>query len=172
MKHRAAVAVFVAVASLALVGQVANHPGQTPAGVRATPLNPSQIEYGRAGEAAARVLAANGCPTTYAVPIGRAAVNNRISPRVFAALVYVESSCRPDAVSDRGAVGLSQINVAVWHVSRRQALDPDYNLDKGAEILAQYVRARGLREGLHRFNGLGDNSSQYSIKVLVAAYRR
>jgi soluble lytic murein transglycosylase-like protein len=171
MRHRAAIAVFVAVASLGLVGQVANHPGQTPATRRAMPLTPLQAEYGRAGEIAARVLVANGCRDTYAPQIGRAAVDNRISPRLIGGIVFVESSCNPDAVSTANAIGLMQINGRVWPHSLRDLRDPDTNTQIGTKILADYVRTYGLREGLRHYNGLGDDGT-YGTKVIYAAYRR
>jgi hypothetical protein len=39
----------------------------------------------------------------------------------------------------------------------------------GASILASYVHRYGLKEGLHRYNGLGNPSSEYSDKVLIVA---
>lgn len=141
-----------------------------PPAIAVQAITPRQIEYGIAQQEAAKVLKIHGCSTEYAGPVGRAAVDQRISPRLLAALVFVESSCRANAISNEGAVGLTQINVRVWRVSRKQALDPDFNLKLGTKILADYVRAHGIREGLHRYNGLGDDGS-YSDRVLEAAYR-
>jgi soluble lytic murein transglycosylase-like protein len=98
------------------------------------------------------------------------AVDSRLSARIVAAIVFVESSCRADAVSKKGAIGLVQVNPRVWRYSRRELQDPYTNLQIGARILAGYIRGHGLREGLHRYNGLGDTSDDYSERVLEAAY--
>ena len=77
-------------------------------------------------------------------------------------------------MSEKGAVGLVQINPRVWRYSRRALQDPFTNLQIGTRILAAYIRAHGLKlkEGLHRYNGLGDPSEDYSERVLQAAYRQ
>jgi soluble lytic murein transglycosylase-like protein len=136
------------------------------------PLQPLQLEYERAGEIAARVLVANGCSDRYAPQIGRAAVDNGINPQISAGIVFVESSCNTLAVIPAGAVGLMQVNRHVWRHSLRELRDPETNTKIGTKIFADYVHSYGLRDGLHRFNGLGENSDVYSTRVLVAAYRR
>jgi soluble lytic murein transglycosylase-like protein len=99
-------------------------------------------------------------------------VDSRLSARIVAALVFVESSCPADAVSKKGAAGLVQVNPRVWRHSRRELQDPSTNLQIGTQILAGYIRGHGLREGLHRYNGLGVTSDDYSELVLQAAYHR
>ena len=174
-----------AVASLgmaAVVEQKANLPGPSPESLSAIALGPDamtavyrherrQAEYVAAVRAARRVLVANGCSSKYATIAGRAAVDSHLSARMVAALVFVESSCRAEVVSKKGAVGLVQVNPRVWRYSRRALQDPYTNLQIGTRILADYIRAHGLREGLHRYNGLGDPSDDYSERVLQAAYR-
>ena len=175
-----------AVASLgpvAIVEQKANLPGPSPKTVSATALGPEamtsiyreerrQADYLAAARAARQVLVANGCSSKYAAITGRAAVDSRLPARVVAALVFVESSCRADIVSNKGAIGLVQVNPRVWRYSRQRLQDPYTNLQIGTRILASYIRAHGLREGLHRYNGLGDPSGDYGERVLQAAYRR
>src|SRR5690242_7233211 len=70
-------------------------------------------EYQKARRIAEQVYRRNGCRATYAEGTGRAAVDFGLSPRVLAALVFVESSCRPAAVSGRNSIGLLQVNPAV-----------------------------------------------------------
>jgi soluble lytic murein transglycosylase-like protein len=149
--------------------------------VRFAPLSAEQIqrgvaydqkekEYTRAAIAARLVYRRNGCRTTFAEETGRIAVDNGLSARVLAALVFVESSCNPNAASNRDSIGLAQINYHVWKQhTRKEYLNPELNLQVGANILANYVRKYGLREGLHHYNGLGDTSDFYSTKVLTAA---
>lgn len=171
-KHLLAVAALALVASLAIVGQVANMPGPQPSIITPAVISARQIDYQRAEESAARVLVANGCSATYASQAGRAAVDKGMSPQIVAAVIFVESSCNADAVSPRGAIGLMGINRHIWRHPARELRDPEANTQIGTTILAGYVRAHGLREGLHRFNGLGDPSSTYSARVLQVAYRR
>lgn len=167
----------------ALVGQKANLPGPSPKPLSATALGPEtmtsiyrrerrQAEYAAAVRTARHVLLANGCSSKYAKITAQAAVDSHLSPRMVAALVFVESSCRATVVSKKGAVGLVQVNPRVWRYSRRALQDPYTNLRIGTRILADYIRAHGLREGLHRYNGLGDPSEDYSERVLQAAYRQ
>lgn len=130
-----------------------------------------QIKYQNAAKIAAQVYKANGCTTTWAEQTAKAAVDNHLPVRVVSGLVYVESSCRPTAVSSRGAVGLMQVNPHVWHFSRTELRNPARNLEIGSQILAGYVHRSGLRGGLHRFNGLGDDGT-YAVRVLEAAYHR
>lgn len=178
-----AVTVVTSLGTAAIVEQKANLPGPSPKTLPGTALSPEamtsmyrqerrQAEYVAAAHAARQVLVANGCSSKYAAITGRAAVDSRLPARMVAALVYVESSCRADVVSKKGAVGLVQVNPQVWRYSRRALQDPYTNLQVGTRILAGYIRAHGLREGLHRYNGLGDTSEDYSERVLQAAYRR
>lgn len=171
MRYLTAVAVAVTIALAALVLQVANLPGERPLPVQAVPLTPRQIAYEAATDAAARVLRSNGCSDRYASLAGRAAVDEGIQADVVAGVIVVESSCNPLAVSPAGAVGLMQVNPRVWKFSRRELQNPDANIRIGTKILVDYVRPHGLREGLHRYNGLGDDGS-YGAHVLYAAYRR
>jgi soluble lytic murein transglycosylase-like protein len=179
----AAVSVVASVGTAAILEQKANLPGPSPKTLLAAPLSPEEVtsiyrqerrraEYVAAVRAARQVLVANGCSSKYAAITGRAAVDSQLPARMVAALVFVESSCRANAVSKKGAVGLVQVNPRVWRYSRRALQDPYTNLQIGTRILAGYVRAHGLREGLHRYNGLGDPSEDYSERVLQAAYRQ
>ena len=126
-------------------------------------------EYKRAAATAKAIYRRSGCRSTFAVETGRAAVDYGISPRVLAALVFVESSCNPNAVSGRASVGLCQVNPLVWHYTQAELKNPNRNLRIGASILASYVHRFGLKEGLHHFNGMGNPTDEYSSKVLIAA---
>jgi soluble lytic murein transglycosylase-like protein len=118
---------------------------------------------------AAAVYRRLGCRTTYADATGRIALEYGLPPRVLAAVVFVESSCNPNAVSTRESIGLAQINCKVWKHKKTELRDPQRNLEIGAGILAGYIRRYGLVEGLHAYNGFGNPTSEYSNKVLTAA---
>ena len=132
-----------------------------------------QAQYRAAEATLARQFKAEGCSDQYAGLAARSAVDNHLPPRVVGALIFVESSCRPDAVSKAGAIGLLQVSPRTWHSWTPEALrDPRTNIQAGTFILASYVQESGLREGLHRYNGLGDPSQDYSDRVMqVAGYR-
>jgi soluble lytic murein transglycosylase-like protein len=125
--------------------------------------------YARAARIAAMVYRKNGCRETFADLTGRYAVDLGISPRILAALVFVESSCNPNVVSTRASVGLTQVNEKVWKYSWKTLKDPDKNLKIGATILAKYVHKYGLVEGLHAYNGFGNHTNEYAQRVFDAA---
>jgi len=89
------------------------------------------------------------------------ALAHNLPPELVRAVVKVESSGRPDARSNRGAVGLMQITpVALRDVRARNPgfpegdlTDPDYNLRVGTTYLAQLLR---------RFD--------YDLKLALASY--
>lgn len=126
-------------------------------------------QYRNAATAARLVYRRVGCRPTFAIETGRAAVDFGVSPRILAALVFIESSCNPSAVSGRASVGLTQVNPLVWKVNPQELKNPSRNLRLGASILASYVRRFGVVEGLHRYNGLGNRTNSYAEKVLAAA---
>jgi len=125
--------------------------------------------YAYAADTARMVYRRNHCRSDFAIETGRAAVDYGVSARVLAALVFVESSCNPNAVSNRDSVGLCQINPLVHKFSQTELKNPNRNLRIGAAILAEYVQKFGLKEGLHHYNGLGAPEGEYSNKVLTAA---
>lgn len=144
------------------------------------PLTPAEIKqqvkqerlakaYKKASRAAAQVYQRNGCRSTFADLTGQYAVDLGISPRILAALVFVESSCNPNAVSGRSSVGLTQINPKVWKYSHATLKNPEKNLEIGATILANYIHRYGLVEGLHAYNGFGNHINTYAARVLTAA---
>ncbi len=129
-----------------------------------------QRQYKSASLAASKVYKRQGCRTNLADITGRVAVEAGVSARVLAALVFVESSCNPNAVSNRGDIGLTQIHYRVWRQhTREEYFNPCINLETGASILASYVHRYGLKEGLHAYNGLDGPVGQYAEKVLTIA---
>lgn len=155
-------------------------PQEAPPPVKCVAMTPEAIQaqvehefkqraYDAAEDMAARVMRRNGCSDEYAEAIAQAAVDNHLNVRVFASLAYVESSCRADVVSGAKSVGLTQINPKVWHYTPTELMDPYKNAQIGASILADYVHRYGLKEGLHRYNGLGDPTDGYATKVLTHA---
>lgn len=128
-----------------------------------------QRQYEQAGQIAARVYRRLGCRTVYADATGRIATDLGLSPRLLAGLVFVESSCNPNATDHRGSIGLTQVNTKTWKYTKNQLKDPETNLRIGASILSTYIHRYGLVEGLHAYNGFGNHTEEYSTKVLTAA---
>lgn len=120
--------------------------------------------------AAGRVYKRHGCGTVYAGVTAKYAIENRVPPNVLAALVVVESSCRPNAVSPEHAIGLAQIIPSWHHTTRKVLLRPDDNLRIGSGILGDNVHRWGLRKGLENYNG-GSDKQEYAAKILNIAMR-
>ncbi len=99
---------------------------------------------GRAAEAPAvrldqprtRAFPSDGSRRPYARLIERAADRHGVDPSLVHALIEVESSYRPDAVSTAGAMGLMQL---MPHTARRYGvgdpLDPEANIEAGTRHL-------------------------------------
>ena len=123
----------------------------------------------RAVAAARAVYRANGCRDTYSEITGRTAYEFGISPRLLAAVVFVESGCRPKAISGKDSVGIMQVNYHVWRQhSKKEYLNPEICMHVGAGILASYIQRYGLVEGLHHFNGYSEiHEHAYVNKILV-----
>ena len=132
-----------------------------------------QKEYDRVEHIARKLFRSYGCRADLAPATARSAVDHNLNVRILTALIFVESTCRTNAVSSKDAVGPTQVNWRVWRqYTRQQLLDPETNVRAGSKILAGYIRRYGLREGLHAYNGFGDPTNTYADKVfLVAGYR-
>lgn len=118
---------------------------------------------------AVRVFRHHGCNSEFAGLVGEASVETGLPASILAALIYVESTCRSSVISPRDAVGLCQVNPKIWHLTNHQLKDPAFNVRVGSHILATYVKRYGLKEGLHAYNGFGDQTDTYSTKVFEAA---
>jgi soluble lytic murein transglycosylase-like protein len=124
--------------------------------------------------AAESVLQRFGCANVFGGDVANFAKANRLSPRLVAATIVAESSCRTSAISKDGAVGLMQVDLHTWRTySRTELLNPARNIEIGTTILARYVRETGSnREGLRRYFGVTPGSDQadlYADKILAIA---
>jgi len=105
-----------------------------------------------------------------------AALNESVDPEVMASIIAVESACNPYAVSNKGAVGLGQINVAVWRKTydfqeQVNLFNPLDNLKITAKILSGLINTYGVREAVYRYQGTGVGDPQYVTKILSLARR-
>lgn len=172
----------------ALLGIAATYPGPKAPKIHAAPFTEAylndqilaqakQSQYDAAEETASRIFKQNCGDDEYAELVAHASVDKKLPVRIVSALIVVESTCRANVTSSEGAVGLMQVSVRTWHVPADWLKDPEYNIRKGTDILASYTAAHGIREGLHRYNGLGVGcdacDGQYPDKVLlIAGYRQ
>lgn len=113
--------------------------------------------------------------------IAEQSVRVNLDPRIFAAVVAVESGCDPMAVSSRGAIGYSQIMPKVWKdrfdfTGSVNLLNPHDNLRVGADILGGLVKQYGVSGGVAKYQGAGIGcpscDDKYASKILSLAGRR
>ncbi|MGB5132735.1 MAG: lytic transglycosylase domain-containing protein [Steroidobacteraceae bacterium] len=103
------------------------------------------------GAAAQRILRAVHCESSKQIML-------RDRPQLVLAVIDVESSFNPFAVSSAGAVGMMQV-MPFWPrelgLTTRDLLDVEMNIRMGTSILAYYLeRERGdYRRALARYNG-------------------
>ena len=103
-----------------------------------------------------------------------------LDPKIAAALIAVESGCNPLAISNRGAVGLTQVRPIVWKdkydFSRTNLLNSGENMQVGFEILAELIQQYGTYEGVRRYQGLGIGcetcDGQYTEKIFRLAGKK
>jgi soluble lytic murein transglycosylase-like protein len=84
-----------------------------------------------------------------------AARRHKLDPALVLALVQVESAFRPDAVSPKGAQGLTQLMPATARdMGVKDVLDPEQNLDGGARYLSWLLSRYGgdLKRALAAYN--------------------
>jgi soluble lytic murein transglycosylase-like protein len=113
----------------------------------------------------------NGCDASLSELTVDAA--GRFDPMVLAAMVVVESKCNPEAISRKGAIGLTQImpfNVPPHEICR--LLEPEYSIKTGASIITDLTGRHGLRRGLALYNGQGLEAERYADFVLAVARGR
>lgn len=92
-----------------------------------------------------------------------------VTPELLTALIVVESSANHIAVSNKGAVGLTQVMPHVWQFRREELFDPYKNIEIGSNILKHYIDKHGVEGGLSSYNS-GDRKSslryaKYILKV-------
>ena len=170
-----------------ILGQAMNEPGPKPARVISIAQTTDSVRQELRRETRQKLFQAevrvakfiyrhHGCTGSLAELTAQNAIDRGLPTRLVAAVVVVESTCRPLVVSTEGAVGLMQISPTAWHIPKWRLKDPAFNLSKGTEILARFVRPYGIREGLHHYNGMGIGCSAcdvgYADKVLAVAQMR
>ena len=133
------------------------------------------MEYQAALFQASRVYGKAGCgDQNLAEMTARNAIATKLPASIIAAQIAIESSCNPLAISNKGAIGLTQITVKVWASQYRNFQDVNLfneedSMRVGTTILSNLVRLYGLRNGLRRYNGAGEDAELYAERIVRLA---
>ncbi|HQO78820.1 MAG TPA: transglycosylase SLT domain-containing protein, partial [Thermodesulfobacteriota bacterium] len=104
-------------------------------------------------------------PHTLRQLVTAVAIRQGLDPRLVKAVISVESSWRPSALSSKGAIGLMQVHHPTWKKSytKTELLDPEKNLFAGTTILKNMLNtSTNLEEALHKYSG---GAKDYASKV-------
>jgi len=98
--------------------------------------------------------------------------DDTVSLNILTALIVVESSADYKAVSNKGALGLTQVMPRIWKYDKHLLADPYKNIEIGSTILRHYIARHGLLGGLSAYNsGKKNRSLGYARKVIRIADR-
>jgi len=109
----------------------------------------------------------------------RAGAEHRVDPLLVLAVMAIESRYNPVAESFMGAKGLMQV-IPKYHLEKlmdhggeHAVLDPEVNIQVGAQILREYQRRFGdIETALQMYAGaLDEPTSQYANKVFAEKAR-
>ena len=125
---------------------------------------------------AARIYGKAGCgDMDLAEMTARHSIRSGVPANLLAAVVAIESSCNPLAISNKGAVGLTQVYVKVQADKFAQfrainLFDPEQNMRVGTDILRDDIaQFGGMKQGVSHYNGTGPDADAYAVKVLALA---
>lgn len=137
-------------------------------------IDPYQnVTFRKAFFDAARIYGKSGCgDMKLAEMTAENSIRNQVPANMIAAIVSVESSCNPLAISGKGAVGLTQINVKVqasaYDFAQVNLFNPEQNMDTGTKIMASMIKTYG-RSWVSHYDGIGPDADAYALKVQVLA---
>jgi len=122
---------------------------------------------------AARIYGKAGCgDMKLAEMTAENSIRNQVPANMIAAIVSVESSCNPLAISDKGAVGLMQVNVKVqaseYDFAQVNLFNPGQNMDTGTKIMASMIKTYG-KSWVSHYDGTGPDADAYAAKVQALA---
>jgi soluble lytic murein transglycosylase-like protein len=124
---------------------------------------------------AARIYGKAGCgDIQLAEMTAKNSLRTGVPANVVASIVAVESSCNPLAISNKGAVGLTQVNVKVQAEKFAQfrainLFNPEDSMRVGTDIMSDMIHQYGLHGGVSHYNGSGPDADAYAVKVLMLA---
>jgi soluble lytic murein transglycosylase-like protein len=168
--------VFALVLTSMLFGYRVGHPN-----VKSQSVTPEahSVEFQRAFFEAARVYGRAGCGDQKLTEMtARHALDTELPPQLLAAMTAQESTCNPLAISNRGAIGLTQVVPKTWNkefdFSKINLFNPEDNMTVGTSILSRLVKQHGIKNALARYYGTGQDDiglggAGYAAKVLELA---
>jgi Transglycosylase SLT domain len=143
-------------------------------------VSPALIEQRAVTEfIAKRYRVAQDAAAGFVATAYRAGGESKVDPLLILAVMAVESRYNPIAESNMGAKGLMQVipkfhaDKLVEHGGESALLDPEVNIQVGAQILREYLRRVGETEtALQMYAGAIDEpTSGYAFKVLAERAR-
>ena len=114
-----------------------------------------------------------GAVSDYSSLVNAAAARYGLNPALLNAVIQVESSGDPNAISSKGAQGLMQLMPATAaSLGVTNPFDPAQNIDAGARYLSQMINQFGsVDAGLAAYNwGPGNVASGAAMPSSVQAY--
>lgn len=136
-------------------------------------------EYQTALFEASKVYGKAGCGNEQLAEMtAEHAITSGLPAQLIAAQIATESTCNPLAVSNRGAIGLRQVVPKIWakkyDFSKINLFNPSDNMTVADEITRDLVKKYGIRGGLARYYGTGDDGigqsgTGYADRILQLA---
>ena len=108
--------------------------------------------------------------------IENARLSEYVTPALAIAVAKVESDLRPDAVSNKGAIGVMQImprtGLLEFGVKRKDLFNPIINIKIGVKFLDQLIKKyRGnIGDALSHYNGGSAVGIWPNVKIIPATY--
>ena len=145
----------------------------------AEPVHAGQEQRAVAEFIAKRYRVAQDAIAGFVAAAYRAGTESKVDPLLILAVMAVESRYNPVAESNMGAKGLMQVipkfhgEKLLEHGGETALLDPQVNIQVGAQILREYLRRFGETEtALQMYAGAFDEpKSSYALKVLAERAR-
>lgn len=98
-------------------------------------------------------------------------------PNLIMGMIQIESNFKPNAVSNKGAYGLMQINYSVWKneldIDEKKIFDIEYNIDLGLRVLKRYfnITKGDILKTLHLYNnGFLYQNHKYKYQVTSTVF--
>jgi len=93
-----------------------------------------------------------------------------VDPKLILALIKVESTFKPTAISKSNALGLMQV-ILVWHKEKLhdyRVFDTAVNIELGTRVLSEYSKGNSIRTALLKYNGALGKPNDYPDKIITA----
>lgn len=162
-------------ATLSTTGPIVAAPAEAAEPAASAELSQEREQRALAEFISRRYRVAEAASTAFVSKAYRSGREHAVDPLLILAVMAVESRYNPVAESSMGAKGLMQIiprfhqEKLLAHGGEYALLDPEVNIQVGAQILREYMRRSGITEtALQMYNGaLDEPTARYAGKVLA-----